>query len=85
MIEKHPWVRFLKIENKAGKLTLGSLPPNKYTVSTEKKTQCDMDLFYECKDNFFWQLFSDAFGLKYKFPDDIDNLKKHSVEKHWII
>lgn len=52
MEETHPWKRSPKENNKASKLILGSFPPNKFTVYTEKKTQCDMDFFYGSKDNF---------------------------------
>jgi G:T/U-mismatch repair DNA glycosylase len=85
MIEIHPWKKFPEKNNKANKLILGSFPPNKFTVQTQKKTQCDMGFFYGSKDNFFWQLFSDALGLKYKFPDDLNNLKKYLVENNWIV
>ena len=85
MIEKHPWVRFPKVENKAVKLILGSFPPNKFTVRKENMTQCDMDFFYGSRDNYFWQLFSDALGLKYKFPDDLNNLKDYLTENKWVV
>jgi len=85
MIEKHPWERFPKHNNKATKLILGSFPPNKFTVQTKKKNQCDMDFFYGSKDNFFWQLFSDALCLNYKFPDDLDNLKDYLTENNWVV
>lgn len=52
MIEKHPWVKFPKAEDKAIKLILGSFPPIKFTVSKENMTQCDMDFFYCSRDNF---------------------------------
>ena len=85
MIEEHPWASFPKAENKAIKLILGSFPPNKFTIRSEKKTRCDMDFFYGSRDNDFWQLFSDASGLNYKFPDDLENLKNHLIEKKYII
>ena len=85
MLEKHPWQRFPKEHKLATKLILGSFPPNKYTIQTEKKTQCDMDFFYGSRDNFFWQLFSDALNLNYKFPDDLQHLKEYLVNNGWLV
>lgn len=83
--EKHPWLRF-PIENKlATKLILGSFPPNKFTIQTVHKTERDMDFFYGSRDNFFWQLFSDALNLNYKFPDDLQNLKEYLVKNGWVV
>lgn len=85
MLEKHPWKRFPKEHKLATKLILGSFPPNKYTIQTEKKTRCDMDFFYGSRDNFFWQLFSVALNLNYKFPDDQQNLKEYLVKNGWAV
>jgi G:T/U-mismatch repair DNA glycosylase len=85
MKETHPWVKFPESSSKNRKLILGSFPPNKFTTHQQIKTNCDMDFFYGSRDNYFWQLFSDALDLNYKFPDDLDNLKNYLVEKKWIV
>lgn len=85
MLEKHPWVRFPKDNNRGTKLIIGSFPPNKFTVQSQKQTQCDMDFFYGSRDNYFWQLFSDALGLNYKFPADLNNLKDYLTENKWVV
>lgn len=83
--ETHPWKIYPKKNHSATKLILGSFPPNKFTVLTINKTQCDMDFFYGSRDNFFWQLFSNALNLKYKFPDDLQRLKNFLVENNWAV
>jgi G:T/U-mismatch repair DNA glycosylase len=85
VIEKHPWLRFPKEHKLITKLILGSFPPNKFTILTENKTQCDMDFFYGSRDNFFWQLFSDALNLNYKFPDNLNNLKDYLLQNNWAV
>lgn len=84
-IEKHPWLLFPKENNVSTKLILGSFPPNKFTTQSQKKTNCDMNFFYGSKDNEFWELFSESFDLDYKFPDDIERIKKYLESNNWIV
>ncbi len=83
--ESHPFVRFPDKDNNASKLILGSFPPNKFTDYTERKTRCDIDFFYGSKDNSFWELFISATGLKFRWPDDFEELKDWFAVNRWVI
>lgn len=85
MKETHPWVKFPESSSKNRKLILGSFPPNKFTTLQQLKTNCDFDFYYGSKDNEFWDLFSHALNLNFKFPDQIEDLKNYLKLNYWVI
>jgi hypothetical protein len=84
-LEEHPWKRFPEEDGEAKLLILGSFPPNKFTVYTNRLTRCDVKFFYGSKDNMFWELIIDTFGLTFKWPDNEVEIKDWLVGSKWII
>lgn len=82
-IEIHPWKKFHSKKNTCAKLIVGSFPPNRFTTHCERKTNCDMDFFYGSKDNGFWELFCETFGLNYAIPDDLELIKQWLIFNKW--
>jgi hypothetical protein len=83
--ETHPWTRFPLIDNSATHLIIGSFPPNKFTLYPDKLTMCDTEFFYGSKNNEFWELFIKAHGLKFKWPDNFDQIKGWINTNKWAI
>ena len=63
MIETHPYKPFF--ENKTKALIIGTTPPMRFTQKLKLYTD-DVDFYYGSRDNYFWDLVGDVFGINFQ-------------------
>lgn len=85
LVEEHPWKRFPIESSGAKHFILGSFPPNKFTHRADKQKSQDVRFFYGSKDNVFWDLFSVAKHLPFKWRNSEQALKEWLVTNQWIV
>lgn len=64
----HPYEPF--IPEKATKLIIGSIPPQRFCNYADKAENAlledDVDFYYGSRDNSFWQLLGEVFGVEFE-------------------
>ena len=62
MIEKHPYEPFFDVNTKT--LIIGTTPPMRFTQKLALY-QDDINFYYGSRDNYFWDLIGDVFGIQF--------------------
>lgn len=62
MNSKHPYCPF--IPEGATKLIIGTMPPYRFCITPKELCDGDVDFYYGSKDNYFWDLLSQATDVK---------------------
>jgi G:T/U-mismatch repair DNA glycosylase len=83
MIETHPYKPF--VDNNSKLLIIGTTPPMRFTQKLELYID-DVDFYYGSRDNYFWDLIGDVFGLNFeiKNSEEAINQRKDFLTKYRI-
>lgn len=83
MIEKHPYQPFFDFNTQ--KLIIGTTPPMRFCQRLPLY-QDDVNFFYGSRDNYFWDLIGDVFGIRFirQNNDEAISQRQDFLTKHFI-
>jgi G:T/U-mismatch repair DNA glycosylase len=75
MNSKHPYDPFLP--SGASMLIIGTIPPARFCAEGKKELfETDVDFYYGSKDNSFWDLVTEVFGIKLEKSNTLEAIEQ---------
>lgn len=81
--ENHPYIPFF--DSNTQKLIIGTTPPMRFSQRLPLN-QDDVDFYYGSRDNYFWDIIGDVFGIRFirQNSDEAISQRQDFLTKHFI-